>query len=445
MHLLQQPPRMQKKYSRLLPLVLLVLPRLAAAQETLTLENALRLAMEGNHTVRLAENQEALARTNRTIGNAGFLPSVDVTAGLSGSVNNARQLYTNGDIINRSAAGSTTASSGIGLNWTVFDGFRMFNRYDELKERETLGSATVRLTRELTSQDVAEAYYQVVQQQQVLKVLRATVSISEARVENAQLRYDVGENSKREVLQARVDLNADRSAVLRQEVALATIKTTLNQLLGRSPETDFRVVDTIIVRADLELETLRAEALANNSTIQVARINRNLADYALHDVGADRYPRVGLNLGYSFSHAETETGLISSNRNAGLTYGLNASMNLFNGLNTNRQAENARILIQSTEIEMAQVEERVKADLLRAHTNYRNRMALVDLERENLVIARENLDIALDRSRLGAIIPLELREAQNGYVAAEGRLVTAQYEAKLAEIELLRLVGREPR
>lgn len=435
----------KKKYSRIVPMLLVMLPGIAKGQSLLTLEEAFRLAMEGNHAVRLSENELEIARNNRTPGNAGFLPSVDIVAGMNGAVNNARQLYTNGDVVDRSGAGSSTLNSGIELNWTVFDGFRMFNRRDELREQVAFSEAGVQVTRETAGAQVARAYYDVAQQQKVLKVLRQTLELSQARVENAQLKYDVGENSKREVLQARVDLNADRSAVLRQELILANTKTTLNQLLGRSPNADFAAVDTIIVAGDLAYENLRTEALANNSRLRESRISRSLAEYELRDVESQRYPRVGLNLGYDLTRSKTETGLIASNSNRGLTYGIGASMNLFNGFNTNREAENAKIRIAGADIELAELEQSVESDLLRAWTSYQNRIALVDLERDNLVIAAENLDIALERSRFGAIIPLELREAQNAYVAAESRLVTAQYEAKLAEIDLLRLSGRQMR
>lgn len=435
----------KKKRSLIIPILLLALPVPAWAQPLLTLQEAIGLAMTGNHTVLLSEEDAAVARNNNTLGNAGFLPTVDVTAGVNGALNNARQRYATGEVIDRSAAGSSTLTSGIGLGWTVFDGFRMFNRRGELRELEALGDATVQVARESIAAQVARAYYDVVQQQQVLDVLRETVALSEERVENARLKNEVGESSGLEVLQARVDLNADRSAVLRQEVSLATARTTLNQLLGRTPETPFAVVDTIIIAGDLDYDVFRSRALAENSDLRAAQISRRVAEYTLEEVKSGWYPRVGVNLGYNLTQSETEAGLVASNRNSGLSYGVSASMNLFNGFNTDRETENARIRIAASDIRIAELRSRVESDLLRAWTNYENRMALVALEQENLGIAGQNLDIALERFRVGAIIPLELREAQTARVEAESRLVTARYEAKLAEIELLRLSGGEMR
>lgn len=412
------------------------------AQSRLTLDEAVGLARENNRRVKLAQADLEIAGNDVTWGNAGLMPRVDLTAGYTGELNNARQTYASGDIVDGGAAGSSMISSGIGVGWTAFDGFRSGAVYDRLQQQETRAQAQVELTTEDVTAQVIRAYYDVVRQQQVHKVLRAAAVVSEGRLENVQSRYDVGESSKRELLPARVDLNADRSTVLRQEVTVQNAKSALNLLLARDAALDFTVEDTIIVDSGLDLPTLRTEALAANRHIRIADIDGKIAELELREVESGRWPRLGLNLGYNFSQAETETGLITSNRSNGLTYGVSASLNLFDGFNTNRGSENARIEITAAKIEREEIEKQVETELLQAHRNYRNRLDLMALERENLALAKENLDIALERFRVGSIIALELREAQNALVAAESRLLSAQYEAKLAETELLRLSGR---
>jgi outer membrane protein len=268
------------------------------------------------------------------------------------------------------------------------------------------------------------------------------VTLSEDRVRNVELKYQVGENSKRELLQAKVDLNADRSAMLKQEATLANSKTTLNQVLARNEEQNFSVTDTIPLTENFDYTSLRAEAIAANSRIQAARVGRDLAQTDLRVANAARYPKVGLLLGYNLLQANTQTGSVASNTNFGLTYGLTASMNLYDGLNTERETENARIAIASSDITYDEAVKALDADLARAYKNYTNRLQVVALERDNLGIARENLDLAMERYKVGVLIPLELREAQAAYVSAESRLVSAQYDAKQAETDLLRLSGR---
>lgn len=412
------------------------------AQELLTLDDALGQARVNNLTLRRSATDVEIARNNNTAGNAGQLPKVDLTASYAGAFNNARQTLSSGDIINRDNAASNNVNSGLGATWTVFDGFRSSTQRDRLRGLQTLAEESYTSDDEQLAAQVVRAYYDVVQQQRVLAVANEGLAVSRARLENVQLKYQVGESSKRDLLQARVDLNADSSAMLRQASTLRNSKTGLNLLMQRAPDADFTVPDTIVVATDLDLETLRKEALTANATIREARSRASLARLDLSTAESGRYPKLGLSLGYNFLMTDAQTGQVINNRTNGLAYGITASMNLFDGFNTSRETENARLGIAAGELAVREAEEQTNADLARAYTSYRNRLELMALEEDNVEIARENLDLAFDRYRVGTLIPVELREAQNAYVSAEGRLVSARYDAKLAETELLRLSGR---
>lgn len=419
-----------------------LLPATLPAQDTLTLDAALRMAHDANYSLRRAGNDLAIARNNNTAGAAGMLPSVDLTAGYVGALNNVNQHLTTGDVVQRTNAAANTYTSGLGITWTVFDGFRTTTQRHRLDELEQLSSESYRSTDEDLTSQVIKSYYDIVQQQKVLGVTKQAVSLSEQRLENVQLKYQVGENSKRELLQARVDLNADRSTEIRQESTLDNSKTSFNLLLARNAATPFAVIDTIAVATDLDYQALLRESLDNNSTVRAARISSSLAELDLRTAESARYPKVGVNFGYNFLQADGQTGSVINNRTNGWGYGLTASLNLFNGFNTNRDIENSQIEIASSELILKQATDQVASDLLRAYQNYTNRLQVVALEEENVGIAKENFELAMDRYRVGTLIPVELREAQNAYVAAESRLVAARYDAKQAETDLLLLSGR---
>lgn len=420
----------------------LLLPLAVQSQPLLTVDDAIRIARENSYRIRMAEQDLRIAENNVTWGNAGLLPKLDLSAGYAGSVNNARQKYANGDVLDRNGAAAGTVSTGVALNWTAFDGFRAFATHDKLEEQRSLATLATDMSEESVVAQTTAAYYDIVRQQEILTVLRRNAEFSEARLANVQSRYDVGENSKRELLPAKVDLNTDRSAALRQEFSLRNAKMGLNQLLARDPATDFTVEDTIVVNTSLDYASLKSDALASNRSLQAARIERKVAELELREVESGRYPKLGLNLGYNFSNSETEAGFVTSNTNSGITYGATATLNLFDGFNTNRQVENARVAIAAADLTIADAQQQVETELLQAHQNYRNRIDLMKLEEDNLKLAEENLSISMERYKVGTIIALELRDAQNAMVAAESRLLAAQYDAKIAETELLRLSGR---
>jgi outer membrane protein TolC len=117
-------------------------------------------------------------------------------------------------------------------------------------------------------------------------------------------------------------------------------------------------------------------------------------------------------------------------------------VNLFDGLNQRRQKANARIDISNKQILYNEIDQRVKADLLTIYYSYRNNLLLLALEEQNLKTAQENLQIALERYKLGNLAGIELREVQQSLLDAEERRLLVQYQTKLAEISLLQISGR---
>mgnify|MGYP002619662239 FL=1 len=98
-------------------------------------------------------------------------------------------------------------------------------------------------------------------------------------------------------------------------------------------------------------------------------------------------------------------------------------------------------MVENSEIEMMDFRSGLEADLTATHLSLESKIQLVDFEEKNLEVASLNLDIAMERFRLGELSGLELREAQINYLAAEGRLITARYQAKIVEVGLREISG----
>jgi outer membrane protein TolC len=200
---------------------------------------------------------------------------------------------------------------------------------------------------------------------------------------------------------------------------------------------DFTVSDTIIVDEKLNYEALRENILQSNPNLLLAQRNRNLAYLDIKALQAQRLPLIGLFTGLGHTKTVNGAGFLSGQTNDNLNYGITASINIFNGFDQNRRIQNAKMQRDITETRISELRIQLEADLQRAYTNYQNSLNLIDLEKENLEVARQNIDIALERYKLGVSTPLELREVQRNAVASESRLIDAEYGGKLAEIELL--------
>ncbi|WP_266202697.1 TolC family protein [Pontibacter kalidii] len=420
----------------------LLLPNLAQSQEQLSLEQAIRIGLQNNYDIRIAGRQEAISENNVTLGNAGFLPNVDGRASRTFSENNSRQEFQTGPDRVRDGASSNNMSYGVNLNWVIFDGLGMFINLERLKALEKSGELLTKQTIENTLADITASYFEVARQSSKIKAIQDAIAISEARVEIAQAQYEVGVSAKVEILRAQVDYNADRSELLLQEEALQNAKINLNQLLGRNPDLDFVVTDSIMVDPTVNYSVAANSLNAANPLLQRLQLERQLAHLDIRSVRASRFPTVSVLSAYNFSRSEAEPlneFQARFNQNRGYNYGLSLNVPIFNGFNINRQAQNARINLETANLELQREENRLQADLARAYSQYTNRLQLLELEESNLKLAQENAEIALERYRLGILTAIELREAQRNELVASNRLIDIQYQAKAAEIELKRL------
>jgi outer membrane protein len=428
-------------------LLLVSVSLLAQAQETvpvdtLTIENAVELALAKNYSIKIAQSQREFAATNYRFGYANFLPTINLDAIRTNTVNNTRQVSFNGDVREVDNAKSNRISVSTLFNWTIFDGARMFIAYDQLRELKAAGEENAQIDIENSVALVSNSYYDIIQRQERVSAFLDALKISQQRLDLAQAQYEVGSGSKLNYLAAQVDYNTDKAALILQEQELQKAKITFNEFLGRDVNTEFVVTDTIIVDETIDLAALRESALQRNPNLLLAQRNKNIAYLDTRLIRAERFPRLDLTGDYTYARTEAEVGFALSNRNNGYTYGARVTMPILNGMDISRRVQNAKVQQDITSYQLEALRVQLEAELQRAYTDYKNSLNLVALEKENLEVARQNIDIALERYRLGVSTPLELREVQRNAVATESRLIEAEFTAKLAEIELMRLSSR---
>ena len=411
------------------------------AQEVLTMENALKIGLENNFEIKIAANNLDIDKTNVAIGNAGMLPKVTANLVDANRIENSTQTLQNGTVNTLDNAKNNSLNYGVGLDWTVFDGFKMFARLDQLKELQKLGEAQLKRTIILKISEVNAVYFDLVQQQQQLSALDTTIVISTQRLTLAQNRFNIGKASKLEVLNAQVDLNTDKVALLRQKESYANRKIILNQILARDSKVDFKVVDQVKVDDKLVLAELIALAEKQNPQLESEIINKRVSELQLKQIKADRYPRINLTTGYNFLDSESSLGFTAAFSARGFNYGLRASLNVFDGFAQNRNEKIAKIQLDNSKIAIEQQSLLLNSELSIAFQTYLTNLELIDLEETNEAIAKQNLSITVDKFRIGTITTIEFRAAQLNYINAKVRNSNAQFQAKLSEIALKELAG----
>jgi len=411
-----------------------------SAQGLLTLEEAVQIGLEQNFGIKLAQNEAEIGHLNRSLGNAGFYPNI--TAGASRQeIFESEKAVVDGDAADRSDYEISLLAADVALDWTLFDGFRMFAAYRRLGELRDLGETLAKLQMENTITEIVRAYYEIVRQEKLLGVLDNSVGISEERYNIAQTKQELGSGSEYEMLLAQADLNADRAAMLRQEVILNDSRLALIRLLDLNYDAEFDVSDSIEIDQSLSISELYPLFVNNNRQIEAAKQRTSISELEVREIRRERFPEIDLNVGYTYSREETRNKLFLLDRTDGLYVGLTARVNIFNGFNTNRRVQTAQIQHRNEQIRLDEEFKILETVLMSEFKNYTNAIRLVELENENLQLTEEALDIALEQFRLATITSIELRETQLLLIDTENRLIDAQYEAKTSETELLQLVG----
>ena len=412
-----------------------------SAQQKLTLKEAISVALENNYDIRLAKSDAAISENNYSVGNAGFLPNLNVSASQTKTVSNTKQEYSSGQLVDKTSSGSNNTNAAATLSWTIFDGLKMFISFSKLKELKEIGEVKLRSQVELSVAEVIKNYYDIVRQKHNYNVTLESVAISEQRLKITEEKFSVGSASKLEVLSAKVDLNTDRSNLLNQEVVLNGLKVVLNNLLGRTVSEEFDVEDDVQILTGLDYNLLREEAFKNNVDIVQSEKSKNVSSYDVGIYRAEYMPRFTLNSGYTYSNSLSDAGFFKSNKTFGYNYGVSLAWNLFNGFATTLQYQNALIVVDKSEIRLSQTKALVESNLIIAFKNYEKNNEILALESENVSVAKENLDLAIEQIRLGSISPIEFRDVQKNYITAQSRLSSAQFNAKMSERDLLKQSG----
>ena len=417
----------------------------ASAQEVMSLKHCLETGLMQNYDIRIVRNEQKISDNNYTIGNAGYLPTIDLSAGYSGTSNNVEQrLATTREINKNNSIDNQTLNAGINMNWTVFDGFQIQAKHERLKELQQMGELNTRLAIESFISRLTVEYYNYVRQKIRLSNLKYAVSLSRERVRIVEARYSIGSMSRLDLQQARVDFNADSSSLIMQQEVLYSSRIALNQLMALDNVSNALTVADSVITPDIQLQEadLKEKTMLYNASLLVSDKSRRLSELDYKAIKGREFPYLRLNAGYGYTQNMYETGTFDRQKTMGLNYGLTLGFNIFDGFNRKREQKNARLQIQNRELQYEQLELDLKANMANIWMAYENNLELLSLEKENLETARENYDIAIERYKLGELSGIELREAQNSLLGAEDRLLLASYNTKLCEISLLQISGQ---
>ena len=424
-------------------LLLIAVPFAGAAQtdSVITFQKAIEIALKNNYDIQVATNNVKVAQKQDTYGAAGFLPRVDAQANGGFSNNDIHQEFSTNTSVNKPNVASNSVTAGVYLTWTVFDGLKMFATKERLDQLEEQGEIALKIQIENTLQQVTLSYYQVVMQQQLIKGINAAKAVSEERIKIAEKKLSIGSGSNVDLLQAKLDLNEQKSNLLTQQSSLGEYKSNLLTLLRMDPFTSIAVDSEFTFEKIKSIEEIKQNIEKENNSILYAQKNVNISTQVIKEIRSQALPKLALTGNYLFGRNESAAGLTLLNQSLGYNLGFTFTWNLYNGWNTHNQIQVAELQTQNNILYVESTKLNMLSSANIAYLHWLGYRQILDLEEENIKVAEESLKITTERLRIGLGSSIEVIESQQSYEDAITRLVNARYNVKSAEVSMKKLMG----
>ncbi len=413
------------------------------AQDLLSQEQAVKLALENNYGIKIAKNAVQIAENNTSVLNSGYLPTLTGNAGATYNLDNNESEYSDGRpdaVLN--GAESSRYNASLSLNYTIFDGLGRQYNYKSLKEKHQLSELQARETIENTIIQLFSVYYNVAQLTENVSALKQTLDVSKDRLIRAQYQFDYGQNTKLGVLNAEVDINNDSINIISTTQQLKNAKRDLNVVLGNALNSDFIVDTDVDFTLQLKKDSLFEKAKTRN--IALLQTEKNIA-ISLLDIKSNKsgyLPTVGLNGTYGWNkNNNNAASFVAVSTNTGLTGGLNLSWNLFDGGSTMTRVKNAKVNLETQKLQKENILIGITRDFENAWEDFNNKLNIYNIQEQNIITSQSNFERTQEKFKIGQVNSIEFRQAQLNLLNAELSRNQAKYQAKLAELQLLQLSG----
>jgi len=412
------------------------------AQQILTKKEALKITLENNYGIKIATNNIAIAKNNKNILNANFLPTVSASTGTNYRIDN--QEITRQDGSSTSVDGAVTKSynASVNLNYTIFDGLGRKYNYEALKETYNLSELQARETIENTYLQLFTLYFQIARLSENNNNLKEALNISKQRLERAKYKHQYGQSTKLELLNAEVDVNNDSIAFINSKQQYLNAKRSLNIVLGQQKEITYDVETEVTFNKLVSFDELLNKVKANNVLLKKTEKNLAISEFNIKINKASYLPRIGLTTSYGWNRSQNPaTSFLAQSNSNGLNAGLNLTWNIFDGGNTKTRVANSKIAYDNQQILLQQQNETLENNLKNTWSMYNNKLFVLKAQEKNVISSQNNFDRTKERYNLGQVTSIEFRQAQINLINSKTAYNNTKYDAKLIELELLQLTG----
>lgn len=420
---------------KILIIAFLSLANIAHSQNYLNLDSAIRITLENNYSIMISNKSVEIADNNFAPGPAGMLPRLDLQGGMSYSIQDIENEIAGGQQIIADGVGTQQYNYGAELGWTLFDGLGMFIRYDRLSQLRDQSNIELQIAIEETLRNLINSYYNAKRLKREILIAEENIKLTRDRLERAEIKKEFGGTSL-EVLRAKVDYNTDSTIYLQTKLAYDNAIRGLNFILGRSINSNYDIDTLISITSLEEYDEIWKKTIEANNSISNALKQKKISELDHDLVMASMWPRIQGSASYSYNRSEADEGFLTVNKSQGFQFGISASVNVFNGFQTQINRQNAKIAKEMNEIAYNQIKSSIELQLRNAYETAQRRLEIYQMQEINLKTAELNYSRTQDLFELGNQTSIELRDAQLNLLRAKQAILNALIDLKLSQLEI---------
>jgi len=411
---------------------LLLISSAKGQDQILTLSKALEQALENNYGLIISRADLQVAQINNNWGTAGRFPTIGFDASDNNNYELTDEIYTN------------RLSAGVGLNWVLFDGFRVNITKSRLENLEDLTSGILALQVESTIEDIILSYYQVLLQKEQLKVLKTIMNLSDDRYQYELKKQSLGGSVTYNVLQAQNTYLTDKALFMNQEMLVRNSVRNLNFMMGVEPTQTWEFTEAF--EADTTgyvFGDLLTKMKADNQSLKNQYTSLLLSENETELQKSAYSPSLSLGAGMDYGQTWAYSGGTQTlNSNSLTPYGnLRLSFDIYSAGVRRRGVEIARINEDVAQVEIEQMEHALTNELFNLYDFHEVRRELLNVANENLEAAELNLSISEEKYRTGVINSFNYRDIQLIYLNVSFQRLQAVYNLIGSQAALTRITG----
>ena len=425
-----------------LVLISIVFISFAKAQDSLlTAKEAINIALKQNLDIQIAENDLDIAKINNTWANAGLLPTIGIAATNTEAVSNLNQKLSNGNNIQRSNVANNSLNANLGLSWRIFNGLRVQATKNRFEIIEKMGEIAFKQQVDQVIFDVLSVYYNLVRLNKQVNSTKAIIDLSKERVKIAETRFNVGSGTKTDMLQAKIDLNAQEVNLKNIYKQISTTKASLNNLLKRNPDVPLYAKEEQFRIPFIDLSDIMKKIDEQNFQMLMAQQTKLSLANDRKIIYSQKLPTLTLNSSAFLNRTISSAGLFLTNQTYGPNVGLSLGIPIFQSNVNKTQLRVNAVQQKQQNLEIESLRARVQRDIYIAYQEYENAIAAAKVEESNVKLAEENNKISTERFRKLQSNSIELRQAQLSLNDAQDRYINAQYRAHIAATSIMYIIG----